>query len=102
MIASQNVRIHVSYAHNNADAQDIVMIVNGSEYVSNESGWIDLFSTIDTIGKSSWHINSITNVDGYNILIEEPSIIWDEVEARAPAPLSEYENPPFNTRYILR
>ena len=84
--SSQYVKFHVSYSHNEADAKEIVVVINGTEYVSDELGWINIFSSDNKIGKSKWNVESITNVDGYNILIDDPTIIWDEIEANIESP----------------
>lgn len=78
--SSQYVKVHACYAHSDADASNVVIVVNGSEYVSDDIGWIKIYTTNNTIGKSVWNIGLVKDVDGYSILIDNPTIIWDKIE----------------------
>lgn len=84
--SSQYVMFHARYVHDESDAENILVVVNGTEYITDESGWAKVYATEDSIGKSVWIVESVTNVDSYDIRIDEPTIVWDEIELTIETP----------------
>jgi len=82
--SSQIISIHASFAHDNSNAEAILLTINGTEYLTDDSGWISFVVTGKDIGKTIWEIESVSNCDDYKILIESPKIIWDRVQIVLP------------------
>ena len=55
--------------------------MNGTEYTTNTTGWIDFSVTFETTGKRLWTITDIQhpNATNYIISIDTPSIIWEKL-----------------------
>lgn len=77
---AQSVGFHVRREDDGADVSDAKIYVNGTEYVTNSSGWTTFTVTYDTVGKRSWTVTGLQHPEatGYTVTVESPSIIWDK------------------------
>lgn len=77
---AQFLGFHVRWEHNGADVSDAIVYVNGTEHVTNSSGWATFTTTYDTVGKRSWSVTGLQHPEasGYTIAAESPSIVWDK------------------------
>ncbi len=77
----QSVGFHVRWEHNNTDVVDARVYVNGTEHVTNRTGWITFNVAYDTVGKRSWTVTDLQHPEAsrYIITVESPYIIWDKV-----------------------
>jgi hypothetical protein len=77
----QTVGFHASWDSDGSDMAGAKVYVNGTEYVTNITGWISLSVTYDTIGERSWTVTDVQHPEaaGYTVAVESPSIVWDKV-----------------------
>ncbi len=78
---AQSVGFHVKWEHNDADVFDARVYVNGTEQITNNTGWISFSIAYDTVGKRSWAVTDLQHPEasGYRVTVENPSIVWDKV-----------------------
>jgi hypothetical protein len=78
----QSVGFHLSWNDDGSDVVNGSLFVNGTEYITNGTGWAIFDVYYNTIGKRSWTITNIQHINStsYFIDIEPPAIIWDEIE----------------------
>jgi len=77
----QSVAFHAKWEHNGADVIDAKVYVNGTENITNSTGWISFSVTYDTVGERSWFVTGFQHheASGYTVAVESPRIVWDEV-----------------------
>ncbi len=77
----QSVGFHVKWESDGADVADASVIVNGTEYVTNRTGWATFSVAYDTVGERSWAVTDVQHPEasGYMVTAENPSIVWDKV-----------------------
>jgi hypothetical protein len=77
----QSVGFHARWENDGADVADARIYVNGTEHVTNSSGWTTFTATYDTVGKRSWVVTDLQHSEatGYTVAVEVPSIVWDKV-----------------------
>ena len=77
----QSVGFHVCWENNGNSVADVRVFVNGTEYLTNSSGWARFTVSYDSVGKQEWVITNIEHpqVTSYKITHEIPSIIWDKI-----------------------
>ncbi len=78
----QSVGFHVSWEHDGSDVINAIVQINGTDYVTNSTGWISLSVSYDTVGKRSWVVTDVQHptANGYLIATEVPSIVWDNTD----------------------
>jgi len=78
---AQSVGFHVRWEHNGADVVDARVYVNGTEHVTNSTGWASFSVAYDTVGERSWVVTDCQHPEasGYTVTVERPSIVWDKV-----------------------
>jgi hypothetical protein len=78
---AQSVGFHVSWEHDGTDVADASVYVNGTEYLTNRTGWMSFNVDYDSVGNRSWVITDIQHPEAtsYKTIIESPSIVWDKV-----------------------
>jgi len=110
---TQVVGFHVKWAHNGTDATGCNIYVNGTRYVTNQTGWITFKVFSNDVKKIKWMVSSIECGGSPTMFIQlaHPQIIWDEVhidlisnrgriDVSSEAPLQinayyEYDHQPF-------
>ena len=78
---SQSVGFHVKWEHDDNDVVDASVYVNGTEHVTNRTGWISFSVAYDSVGERSWVVTDVQHPEasGYIVTVESPSIVWDKV-----------------------
>jgi hypothetical protein len=77
----QTVGFHFKWESDGTDVIDARVIVNGTEYVTNRTGWVIFSVAYDTVGERSWAVTDVQHpeANGYTVTTENPSIVWDKV-----------------------
>ncbi|MCW4016664.1 MAG: hypothetical protein NWF06_09870 [Candidatus Bathyarchaeota archaeon] len=78
---AQLVGFHVSWEHDGADVVGTSVYVNGTEHVTNGTGWITFSAVYSTVGERSWVVTSFEHHEssGYTLAVESPRIVWDQI-----------------------
>ena len=76
----QTVMFHAKWS-NGSDVVHGSIYVNGTEYVTDNMGWITFEVTLPQIGKDEWGVTAVScsGVIDYMQSAQNPSIIWDRV-----------------------
>ncbi|PVX26782.1 MAG: hypothetical protein CW691_00270 [Candidatus Bathyarchaeum sp.] len=77
----QSVSFHLMWMCNGSDVAGATVAVNGTEYVTNQTGWISFDVSSDVVGSVVWSVTGI-NYDGLTVYaksVSDPFIIWDRV-----------------------
>jgi len=77
----QSVSFHVRWENDGADVVGATVYVNGTEHVTNNTGWVNFSTVYDTVGERSWVVTDFQHLkaSGYVIAVESPRIVWDKV-----------------------
>jgi len=77
----QSVGFHLAWMSGGSDVAGATVEVNGTEYVTNQTGWISFKATCDCVGKLFWVITDVEfdGVTDYAKSVAGASIIWDRV-----------------------
>jgi hypothetical protein len=77
----QSVGFHVSWEHDGSDVVYASVYVNGTEQVTNGSGWTSFNVEYDSVGNRVWAVTDFKHPEatGYRVNIENVYIVWDEV-----------------------
>jgi len=80
--SNETVCFHARWAHNNSDTAWGTIFVNGTEYITNGTGWVSLQETYQTIGKRIWMVSGIScyGITAYEKAVSDPFIIWDRIK----------------------
>jgi len=76
---TQTVAFHLCWKHNLTDAKNITVNIKDQKLVSDSSGWVTFEVSRDFIIEASWKITGILGCDQYEVIVNDPSIIWDQV-----------------------
>lgn len=78
---AQSVGFHVKWEHDGADVVDGRVYVNGTEHVTNSTGWISFSIAYEAVGERSWVVTDFQHpeANGYRVTVESPSIVWDKL-----------------------
>ncbi len=78
---AQSVGFHVSWENDGTDVVDASVYVNGTEHVTNGTGWISFSVAYDSVGNRSWVITDLQHPEAtsYKTTVESPHIVWDKV-----------------------
>jgi hypothetical protein len=78
----QTVSFHAKWNNNGSDVIQGSIYVNGTEYVTNNTGWINFTVTSSQIGKQEWTITTVNcgGVTAYIQTTPNPTIIWDRIQ----------------------
>ena len=79
---NQLVGFHVSWEHNDTDVVEARVYVNGTEHITNRTGWTSFSTSYDTVGKRSWLVTDTQHPEAncYKKTVDDPYIIWDKME----------------------
>jgi len=77
----QTVGFHVTWMCNGSDVTGATVEVNGTEYVTNQTGWVSFDTSYDTVGRVVWSITGVeyNDITDYAKSVSDPFIIWDRV-----------------------
>jgi hypothetical protein len=78
---AQSVGFHVSWEHDGTDVADASVYVNGTEHITNTTGWVSFNVAYDSVGNRSWNVTGFEHPEAisYKVSVESPHIVWDEV-----------------------
>jgi len=78
---AQSVGFHVKWEDDGADVVNARVYVNGTEHVTNSTGWISFSIAYEAVGERSWVVTDFqhSEASGYIVTVESPSIVWDKV-----------------------
>ncbi len=78
----QTVSFHVEWMCNRTDVKGATVEVNGTEYLTNQTGWATFDVSHDTVDMLVWNITGIEyrGITDYAKSIVDPFIIWDRVK----------------------
>jgi len=76
----QTVMFHAKWS-NGSDVVHGSIYINGTEYITDNMGWITFEVTLTQIGKDEWGVTAVScsGVTDYMQLAPNPSIIWDKI-----------------------
>jgi len=79
---SQSIGFHASWEDNETPVVGASVYVNGTEHVTDETGWVSFNASYETVGKRVWTITSVHHPSGtcYKKTVDDPHIIWDKIE----------------------
>jgi len=79
--SAQTVGFHVAWMRNGSDVAGATVEVNGTEYVTNQTGWISFDASYDTVGILVWSVTGVeyNDITDYAKSVTDTSIIWDRV-----------------------
>jgi hypothetical protein len=77
----QTVGFHVAWMCNGSDVTGATVEVNGTEYVTNQTGWVSFDASYDTVDRIVWNVTGLeyNNITDYAKSVSDPFIIWDRV-----------------------
>jgi hypothetical protein len=79
--SSHTIGFHAGWINNGSDVVRASIFVNGTEHITNETGWVSFNYSSSSVGKKTWVITGVNanGVTSYRQTAENPSIIWDKV-----------------------
>jgi hypothetical protein len=80
--SAQTVDFHAVWASDGSDLEGASIDVNGTKYLTNETGWISFDASYDNVGMVVWNVNGVeynTHTD-YVQSVSNPCIIWDRIK----------------------
>jgi len=78
----QTVGIHAQWANNGSDVVAGTLYINGTEYITNDTGWASFVSTSPFVGHMIWSITGV-NCGGISTYVQtasSPSILWNQIK----------------------
>jgi len=111
----QTIKLHCSWAYDGTDATGILVKINGTNYYTDQTGWINFPIQNNNVGQRKYGVTYVSNCDSYNIKVSLTSPIWDKVVipenqtiriqkgGKIPSKIAYYEsdNEPFIGTFIL-
>jgi hypothetical protein len=89
---AQSVGFHVEWEDDGADVVDGSVYVNGTEHVTNSTGWISFSMAYEAVGERSWVVTDFQHpeANGYRVAVESPSIVWDKITVNVEVDASSF------------
>jgi LPXTG-motif cell wall-anchored protein len=77
----QTVGFHVSWMNNGSDVKGASVYVNGTEYVTNMTGWASFDVSCDVACKTVWNVTGVEvdEMSVYAKAVGDPFIVWDRI-----------------------
>ena len=78
----QSVGFHVRWEQDGSDLANARIYINGTDYLTNSTGWATFSLAYNTVGKRSWIVTDVQhhNANMFRVAVEDPSIVWDKVD----------------------
>jgi hypothetical protein len=78
---AQTVGFHVAWMGDGSDVAGATVEVNGTEYVTNQTGWISFDANYEAVGRRVWSVTGVEydGITDYAKAVADASIIWDRV-----------------------
>jgi len=79
--SAQTVGFHVAWMQDGSDVAGASVEVNGTEYVTNQTGWISFGASSDAVGRLVWSVTDVeyNGITDYAKAVADASIIWDRI-----------------------
>jgi hypothetical protein len=77
----QTVGFHLEWMCNRSDVKGATVEVNGTEHLTNQTGWAAFDVSYDAVGRVVWNVTGIEydDITDYAKSVIDPLIIWDRV-----------------------
>jgi len=112
---TQDIRLHCSWAWDGTDAENILVEINGTNYKTDENGWINFPLHKESVGQVRYTVTGVSNCDDYNLETDLVSPVWDRViipcnqtyriqqgsQLSSSIAYYEYDESPFQGSFIL-
>jgi len=84
----QTIYFHARWGCNSSDIIGGSIFINGTEYITNGTGWISFEAEYSTVGKRQWTVTGMAyrGMTAYYQFAGDPYIIWDRVQITLNAP----------------
>ncbi len=78
----QTVSFHISHLIDGSDAVGASVFVNGTKYVTNQTGWVSLDFVSDEVAKTTVTVTGVEYAGStdYAKAVSDPKIVWDQLE----------------------
>jgi hypothetical protein len=78
----QTIGFHAKWGLNGSDVVGGSIFVNGTKYVTNGTGWINVDISSPMVGQEEWVVTKVncSSVTMYVQEVSNPSIVWDQIE----------------------
>jgi hypothetical protein len=78
----QSIGFHVSLEQDGSDLANATIYINGTDYLTNSTGWATFSVEYNTVGKRSWIVTDFqhNNANMFRVAVEDLSIVWDKVD----------------------
>ncbi|MFH0897291.1 MAG: hypothetical protein V1850_04505 [Candidatus Bathyarchaeota archaeon] len=78
----QTVGFHAKWGSNDSDVVVGYLFINGTQYVTNGTGWISFENSFSTVGKKTWLVTSVDckGVTKFSNFVSLPTIICDSLK----------------------
>jgi len=79
--SAQTVGFHISWMGNSSDVEGASVYVNGTEQLTNSTGWASFDASSNVVGRTVWNVTGIEfdSLSLYAKTIPDPIIIWDRI-----------------------
>jgi hypothetical protein len=79
--STQTIGFHAVWASDGSNLKGARIDVNGTEYFTNDSGWISFNITHNDVGTVFWNVNEVKydTLTDYVQSVNDPYIIWDRI-----------------------
>ncbi len=79
--STQTVSFHVAWMNNGSNIEGATVLVNGTEYMTNMTGWASFETSHDSVGKLVWNASEVeyAGLTDFANAFAAPSIIWDRI-----------------------
>ena len=78
----QTISFHVSHVIDGSDAAKVSVFVNGTKYLTNQTGWVSLDFVSNEVAKTTVIITGVEYAGStdYAKAVNDPEIVWDQLE----------------------
>jgi hypothetical protein len=78
----QTISFHVAWMNNGSDIEGATVFVNGTEYVTNMTGWASFETSHYSVGKLFWNATEVrfVGLKDFAKVYANPIIIWDRIK----------------------
>ena len=78
----QTIGLHAIWANNGSDINSGLLYINGTEFITNETGWVIFTDYSSIVQKKTWSVSAVNcnGITKYLQNILNPTIIWDRLQ----------------------
>jgi len=76
------IGFHAKWSSNESQVIGGIISVNGTGYITNQTGWINIEVNSGTVGKGIWTVTNVScnGINTFEQIVSDPWIIWDRVQ----------------------